>query len=186
MKLVTSTGDYWQYAGGSTAENVRFFKDGKFRNLNFEIPRITPALFSEDDQAWKAYAKEMEQARKEAGMNFVVGHAPCLHTPIFEALEDHNNAEYQTNIRALRRSIEIAHFLGIERLVVHACCCISITKEQFYAYNKMFYGDLLDLAEKYNIILMTENWDNAQYYLSNGAVMREFLDDINHPLLCAC
>lgn len=186
MKLVTSTGDYWQYAGGSLAQTVRFFKDGKFKRINLEMPGRQEVFFCEDDNAWKAYAEELAIAREDAGVEYVVGHAPCLHNPVFEALEDHNNAEYQTNIRALRRSIEVAHYLGIERIVVHACCCVGMTKEQFYAYNTMFYNDLLDLAEKYDITLMTENWDNTQYYFSTGAVMREFLDYMDHPLLAAC
>ncbi len=186
MKPVTSIGDYWQYSNCSLPDTIRHFKGGKFKNINLELPGVKEAFFCEDDNAWKVFAAEVEKARVEAGVNFVVGHAPCLHNPVFEALEDHNNATYQTNIRALRRSIEVAHYLGLERIVVHACCCVGITKEQFYAYNTMFYKDLLDLAEKYNIMLLTENWDNAHYYFSTGAVMREFLDYMNHPLLGAC
>ncbi len=186
MKLVTSAGDYWQYTDSNLPDTIRHFKGGKFKNINLELPTGTPAFFSDDDNAWKTFADELVKAREEAGVNVVVAHAPCLHNPIFEALEDHNNAEYTATIRALRRSIEVCHYMGIDRVVVHACCCDGITKEQFYAYNKMFYNDLLDLAEKYNIILMAENWDGKQYYFSTGEVMREFLDFMHHPLLCAC
>ena len=151
-----------------------------------KLPTRTAEFFCDEGNAWKSFAEKLVKAREDAGVNYVVAHAPCLHNPIFEALENHDHAEYQTNIRALRRAIEVCHYLGIERVVVHACCSIGITKEQFYEYNQMFYNDLLDLAEKYNIVLMTENWDGAQYYFSTGAIMREFLDYMNHPLLCAC
>ena len=50
----------------------------------------------------------------------------------------------------------------------------------------MFYGDILDLAEKHNIIVMTENWDSYKYNLSTGKDLREFIDYIDHPLLAAC
>ncbi len=119
-------------------------------------------------------------------MDYVVSHAPCLHTPCVAVFENPDDEEYRANVRAIRRSIEICHILGIRRIVVHACADKQLTEEEFYRYNRKFYGDLLDLAEKYDILLLTENWDNAATHFSTGEDLRRFIDWMDHPLLAAC
>ena len=44
----------------------------------------------------------------------------------------------------------------------------------------------MQLAEKYNITVMIENWDYTETHISTGRQMRDFLDYMNHPLLAAC
>jgi len=121
-----------------------------------------------------------------AGVKFVVSHAPCLHNPVLAAFENHEDETYQANIRAIRRSIEICHILGIERIVVHACCDVESTEDELYRYNRMFYRDILEWAEKYNVTVMTENWPSYEYKFSTGKYLRDFIDHIDHPLLAAC
>ena len=50
----------------------------------------------------------------------------------------------------------------------------------------MFYNDILDLAEKYGITVMTENWDNDATHFSTGEDLAEFIDRMDHPCLGAC
>jgi sugar phosphate isomerase/epimerase len=76
--------------------------------------------------------------------------------------------------------------LGIERIVIHACPSPEFDEKTFYKYNKMFYSEFFDLMEKYNITVMTENWDNAGTFFSTGQNLKEFIDKLNHKLLCAC
>ena len=187
MKLSSSTGDFSHYVD-SVPEKVACFKETKFKYINLEQTGTCPALFSDNDDDWKRFANECGEAAAKAGVKLVVSHAPCLHNPIFAALKNPNNEEYRRNIRALRRSVEVCNMLGIERIVIHACASLenSFTKELFYKYNTMFYQEFFDLMEKYDITVMTENWDNSQSYFTTGKDMREFLDFINHPLLCAC
>ncbi|MBQ6989918.1 MAG: sugar phosphate isomerase/epimerase, partial [Clostridia bacterium] len=184
MKLVTSTGDFSFYVDSIT-EKVKAFKGSKFKYINLEQTGTIPAFF-EEGEGWRKLAEEWAEAAEYAGVKYVVSHAPCLHNPCMGLFNNPDDGEYHRNLRAIRRSIEICHLLGIPRIVVHACCSTEFTKEQLLWYNQKFYTDLLDLAEKYNIWLMTENWDGSQYKFSTGAELREFLDLMDHPLLGAC
>ena len=185
MKLATSTGDFSWYVD-SVAEKVKCFKDSKFKNINLEQTGTIPEFYDASDDGWKRIADEWGDAAAYAGITYVVSHAPCLHNPCMGAFQNRDDEEYWVNIRALRRSIEICHVLGIERIVVHACASQKLSVEEFYRYNTMFFNDLLDLAEKYNITIMTENWDDNGYHFSTGKEIRDFIDHMGHPLLAAC
>ena len=176
MKLATSTGDFKWYVP-TVSDAVRCFRDTKFKNINLE----QSAFLGDGDDEWKKAADEWGNAAAEAGVTYVVSHAPCLHKPVIGDEET-----YRVNIRALRRSIEICHLLGIERIVVHACADKALSVEEFYRYNTKFYRDLLDFAEKHGVMLLTENWDNAATHFSTGRELRDFIDHMDHPLLGAC
>jgi sugar phosphate isomerase/epimerase len=185
MKLSSSTGDFSFYVK-TVSEKVRCFKDTKFRYINLEQCGEIPELFSDADEDWKKFAQECKDAADYAEVTYVISHAPCLHFAIPEALVDSHNVQYRKNVRAIRRSIEVCHALNIPRIVIHACVDPEFDEETFYRYNKMFYEEFFDLAEKYNVMILTENWDNDASLFSTGEKMRKFLDYINHPLLCAC
>ncbi len=185
MKLVTSTGDLSLYASSMTA-CIKHFEKTKFRYLNLEQSESIAEFYTEDDNGWRRLADEWGNAAAQAGVSFAVSHAPCLHTPCLNVFSNPNDETYRTNIRAIRRSIEICHLLGIARIVVHACPHDSFTEEDFYRYNTKFYREFFDLMEKYNITVMTENWDNANTKFTTGAEIRRFLDYVDHPLLAAC
>ena len=185
MKLATSTGDFSFYVN-TVAEKVREFKGSKFKYINLEQTGYIPELFSENDADWQRLANDFAEAAEYADVKYVVSHAPCLHNPIAGAMDDPENEEYRANVRAIRRSIEICHILGIDRIVIHACANDKLTKEDFYRYNTMFYREFFDLMEKYNITVMTENWDNNFTHFSTGKELREFIDHMDHPLLGAC
>ena len=185
MKLATSTGDFSWYSENVT-EKIKNFKGSKFKYINLEQTGVIPELFDSNDDAFKRLADDWAKAADYAGVEFVVSHAPCLHFACLNAIKNPADEEYRNNIRAIRRSIEICNILGIKRIVVHACTNDTFTNEKFYEYNKMFYKEFFDLMEKYNIIVMTENWDNNATYFSTGKEIRDFLDYIDHPLLCAC
>jgi hypothetical protein len=80
MKLATSTGDFSWYTN-SVSEEIRSFKDSKFRYINLEQPGSLPAYFAESDDDWKRLADEWGNAAADAGVTFVVSHAPCLRMP---------------------------------------------------------------------------------------------------------
>jgi sugar phosphate isomerase/epimerase len=185
MKLSTSTGDFSFYVN-KVSDKIRLFKDTKFKNLNFEQCGDIPELYSDNDDDWKRFADECGQAAEFAGVKLVVSHSPCLHFAVPEALNDRENEAYKANLKALRRSLMVCNELNIPRTVVHACIHKSFDKKTFYRYNKMFYRDLLDLAERFEITIMTENWDNDDSLFSTGRDLGEFIDEVDHPLLCAC
>ena len=181
MKLVTSTGDFSGYVDTVT-EKIRHFKGSKFKYINLEQTGTIPEFLDDDDSGWQRLAQEWAEAAEYAGVTYVVSHAPCLN-----AYQDLTEETYNVYLRAIRRSIEICHILNIPRIVVHACPHESFTAAEFYEKNRKFYGDLFDLAEKYNILVLTENMDNCMYHpLSTGKELREFVDYVNHPLLGVC
>ena len=185
MKLASSTGDFGWYVG-SIAEKVKCFKGSKFKYINLEQTGTIPEFFSDNDDDWKRLADKWGNAAAFAGVQYVVSHAPCLHRPCLGVLTNPEDEMYKANIRAIRRSIEICNILGIKRTVVHACSVDTFTEADFYKYNKKFYDDLLDLAEKYDITIMTENWDDDGSYFSTGKQLRSFVDYIDHPMLGVC
>ncbi len=185
MKLASSTGDFSYYAE-TVPEKVALFKDTKFRYINLEQTGTVPAFYEESEDGIRRFAEECERAAEEAGVQFVVSHAPCLHFAHPEALNDRENADYRREVRAIRRSIEVCHILGIPRTVIHACVHDSFDEETFLRYNEMFYRELLPLAEEYGITLMTENWDNDGSHFSTGKQMRALIDRIGHKNLAAC
>lgn len=180
MKLATSTGDFW-HLKTNYYDAIQCFKDTKFKYINLELTKKLEIFYSENDDDWKRLADELEKAREDAGVSYVVAHSPCLY-------EFHYPGEtaYQRDILAIRRSMEIIHRLGVDRIVVHPVTNLKQTVEEFYHYNAIFYRDLLDLAEKYGITIMIENWDFTETHISTGLQMRNFLDYMHHPLLAAC
>ena len=185
MKLVSSTGDFAHYVS-TTADTVKAFKGSQFKYINLEQSPKELKIADDNGSGLQRLADELAQAAEYAGVKYVVSHAPCLHKPVINALSDPNDETYRENIKIIRRSIEMCHLLGIERIVIHACPDSSFTVEEFYKYNKMFYNEFFDLMEKYNITVMTENWDNNATHFSTGREIRDFLDYMNHPLLAAC
>ena len=185
MKLSSSTGDFGYYVE-SLPEEIAAFGPTKFRYLNLEQSGSTPELLSERDDDWRRFANVCGEEGATAGVSFVLSHAPCFHSAILPAMEDRDHAEYRRQVRGIRRAIEVCHALGIPRIVIHACTSPELTPETFVRYNKMFYREFFDLAEKYNIMILTENWDNDGSLFSTGAQMRAFLEYMDHPLLGAC
>lgn len=182
MKLCTSTGDFSGYVETVT-EKIRHFKGSSFRYINLEQTGSNPAFWDDSDELWKRQAYEWGDAAVEAGVTFVVSHSPVVN--VFEKLDADY---YRRELRAIRRSIEVCHMLHIPRIVVHAGQNSLFTAREFALQNKKFYSDLLDLMEKYEITVMTENMDDSNLYvpLATGREMREFVEFVDHPLFAAC
>lgn len=185
MKLSSSTGDFSYYVD-TVPQKISCFQGLKFRYINLEQTGVIPELTSDMDDDWKRFANACGEAAAQAGVTYCISHAPCLHKAILPALQSRDNEVYQANIRAIRRSIKVCHELGIPRIVIHACPDPSFDTETFYRYNRMFYGEFLDLAEEYNILLLTENWDADDSLISTGRQVRDLVDHIDHPLFAAC
>lgn len=185
MKLSSSTGDFAFYLG-SIDKMAECFGQTKFKYVNLEQCGAVPELFSENEDDVKRLADACGNAAARAGISYVISHAPCLHNAVLSAINNPSDEQYTANVRAIRRSIEVCHLLGIPNIVVHACTEKSFTREDFYKYNRMFYQSLFPTAERYGITMLTENWDNDGTHFSTGRAMRDFIDYMGHPLLSAC
>lgn len=181
MKLVTSTGDFGHYLD-SIEDKIKNFRGSRFKYINLEQTGTIEEFYREDDNGWKRLADKWGEAAAYAGVKLVVSHAPCLN--VYSPSVDEQT--YKAHVRAIRRSIEICHILGIDRTVVHPCPNLRFTPDEFYTKNKKFYEEFFDLMEKYNITLMTENWDTAINPLSTGKEMRYLAEYVNHPLMGVC
>ena len=181
MRLSSSTGDFKGYVP-SVADAVREFGKTKFKYINLEQPGTQPEYSANDDNGWREVAEDWARAAEDARVKYVISHAPCLNA--YERLDEEH---YQTVVRAMRRAIEICGILGIDRIVVHASSNEAFDKPEFIARNKKFYGDLFDVMEKHCVSVLLENMHELPYYtFSTGTEIREFLDEVNHPLLGAC
>lgn len=178
MKLATSSGDFSHYYS-AVSDKIKAYAGTNFKYLNFEQARTAEYLYA--PQKMESAAEAFKEAAAFAGVQYVVSHAPCLHNPVLNDEET-----YKRNIFAIRNSIKMCHLLGISRIVVHACPSKDFTVEEFYKYNKKFYADILEVAEQYNIMILTENWDNSETHFSTGKQLRDFIDYIDHPLFGAC
>lgn len=180
MKLATSTGDFWHHKT-TYYDAIMCFKDTKFKNINLELTKNLDIFYSDSDEPWIKLVEELKRAREDAGVNYVVSHSPCLYKFYFPEEE-----QYKKDIRAICRAIEIVHRLGIKRIVIHPITNMKLTEAEFYKYNEIFFRNFLDLAEKYEITILIENWDYTETHISTGTQMKNFLDYMNHPLLGAC
>ena len=178
MLLATSTGDFTGYVP-NIEEEIRCFKDSKFRHINLE--QVSDS-FLRDGEQWRAEVDAWGEAAAYAGVTFVASHSPCVN-----AFSQMDEESYRVALRAVRRSIEACHTLGIPSTVVHASSNTKLTYKDFWLLNKRFYRDLFDLMEKYNVMVLTENMHEfAYFHLSTGKEMREFIDYVDHPLFAAC
>ncbi len=139
-------------------------------------------MLTDDNDGYKKFAEACAKEAENAGLSYVISHAPCLN--VLKSRDDEE--KYNHSILAIRRSIEVCHELNIPRIVIHSCPEPSYSVDKVYFENKVFYEEFLDLAEKYNIMLLVENWDDDKTHFSLGQQLREFIDYVDHPLLVAC
>lgn len=181
MKLSTSTGDFSCYFD-SVSDKVKQYKGLPFKYINLEQTGNIPLLLNGDDYAVDALIDKLKEAAEYAGISYVLSHAPNL-----DAYSELNDEHYWSVINAIIRSMHVCRSLGIDRIVVHASSNKDFDYKTFYNLNKKFYGDLIPTMEKLNITAMVENMHvRPCVEFSTGAEMREFLDEMNHPLLGAC
>lgn len=178
MLLATSTGDFTGYVP-TIEEEIKCFRDSKFRHINLE--QVSDS-FLRDGEQWRTEVDDWGEAAAYAGVTFVASHSPCVNA--FSRMDEES---YRVALRAVRRSIEACHILGIPSTVVHASSNTKLTCKDFWLLNKRFYESLFDLMEKYNVMVLTENMHEfAYFHLSTGKEMREFIDYVDHPLFAAC
>ena len=176
MKLATSTGDFVRYSY-SVAEAVKTFRDTKFRYINLELG----SSYMESQLPVEEQVAAYKAAAREAGIVYSTSHSPIYN--VFAG----DQAHYERCLAAVRRSVEVSGQLGITGIVIHASPNPTFTAQDYYRENKRFYTSLFDLAEKYNIQIMTENMAKYdQDFLSTGKECREFAQYVDHPLFGVC
>ena len=97
MKLVTSTGDFTGYVH-SIAEEIKSFRDSKFRYINLE--QVDDSFLMDDEKLWRSRVDDWGEAAAWAGITFAASHSPCV-SPFGKMTEEN----YQVCLRAIRRNL---------------------------------------------------------------------------------
>ena len=178
MKLATTIGDlggYWS----TREQNMELIHAAGFRHLdfNFEYDFQRDQGFFTDD--FDGFAKRMKDKAAELGMDFVQSHAPAGR-PLL------GDDAARKLIEGTKTCIRACHALGIPHVVVHSGYLPDISKEECFERNKIFYGELLEEAEKYGVCVLIENYDpmyrEDYFWVDHAATLRELIDYIDHPL----
>ncbi|MBO5200938.1 MAG: sugar phosphate isomerase/epimerase [Clostridia bacterium] len=140
------------------------------------------AYFSGDDYLEKA--KALRAYTDKIGLPCNQAHAPF-------GGNNGNVPKDSEMFGRLVRSIEVASVLGAKGIVIHPLQHLAYmgNAEYLKAENKRFYSDLLPYAEKFGIIIYTENmWQRnrnseaiVQSVCAEAGEMRDYVDMMNSP-----
>lgn len=182
MKLATTTGDFSAYTT-SQHEAVRYIREAGFRyvDYNFHVDAAAGVGIAATD--WKGHIESICRTADELGVTFVQSHAP-MGKPL---VKDEN---YPWFMELNRRCIEACAMLDIPNIVVHSGYAPNLGIEETFERNKAFYGELLPVAERFGVEILTENFNRMSkpdvYWVDSAKDLRALIDYINHPLLHAC
>ncbi len=181
MKLATTTGDFAAHVSNQF-EAVKAIAKAGFRYVDYSFGpdfRRKDGIYGADPQG---YLNELLRLADSLECRFIQSHAP-MGRPLVK------NAEWEDFMVANKKSIEACAILGIPYVVIHSGYAPGLSKEETMEQNKAFYDALLPTAEKYNITILTENFNKmfcSTYWIDNAFDMRLLVDLVDHPLLQAC
>lgn len=182
MKIATTTGDFSAYTTNQS-EAIRYVREAGFRyaDYNFHMDAAAQTGIALPD--WKMQIEAVRRTAEEIGITFVQSHAP-MGRPL---VKDEN---YPRFMEINRRCIEACAVLGIPNIVVHSGYAPGLSIEETFERNKAFYSELLPIAERFGVEILTENFNRMYkpdiYWIDNAKDLRELIDYIDHPLLHAC
>lgn len=176
MKLATTTGDF-RAITDNQFDILHYLHKAGFRYVDYSFGNdyfYKNGAYSED---WYAYSIALYREAESLGMQFVQAHAP-MGRPIAQ-----DNVAF---VNDTIRCIEVCHLLGIPNLVVHSGYDKYISKDECFAKNKLFFMELLKVAEKYDINILIENfnkmWDPDTFWVDNATDLLALITYIDHPL----
>ena len=182
MKLATTTGDFLAYTKNG-CESLGYIADAGFKYAGYNFHGDFENGVGVFGENCEYYIQSLIETAKERDIKFVQAHSP-MGEPI---TKDEN---YERFIWATKKCIEVCARLGIKNLVVHSGYEKGMSKEETLEKNKEFYLDILKDAEKYDVNILTENFNKicveGYYWIDNVYDMKELIEYINHPFLGAC
>ena len=182
MRLATTTGDFSAYTT-SQSDAIRWIREAGFRyaDYNFHMDAAAQQGIALPD--WKKQMEAVRRTAEEIGITFVQSHAP-MGKPLVQ--DEH----YPRFMELNRRCIEACAMLGIPNIVVHSGYAPNLSVEETFERNKAFYGELLPVAERFGVEILTENFNRMYkpdvYWVDSAEDLRALIDYIDHPLLHAC
>lgn len=182
MKLATTTSDFMCF-GLNGEESVGAVADAGFKYIDYgfgyDFHGKTGLLGNE----WQSCAERLLALADERGLKFVQAHSPLGRPLVFDD-------EHEEFVRLTKQSVTAAAYLGIPNIVVHSGYAKDMPKAETFKQNKLFYEDILKVAEKHGITVLTENFnkmfDEHYYWVDSAEDLSELIEYIDHPLLKAC
>ena len=182
MELATTTGDFAKFADHGY-EAIKYISQAGFEYLDYNFNPDYDRKKGVFDPDGKNGADMILRECEKYGVSFVQAHSP-MGSPITK------NGEYEDFILGTKKCIEVCHKIGVKELVVHSGYDKNLSKEETFERNKEFYLDILKDAEKYDVNILTENFNkicvDGYYWIDNVYDMKELIEYIDHPLLGAC
>ena len=179
MKLATTTEDFALYTDSQIKSLEYIAMSGfKYADYSFCIDgKKRDGVFADN---WRDYIEKLKEKCMKLNVEFVQAHAP-MGEPLAE-----NNSQF---IADNARCIEVCSMLGIKNLVVHSGYIGRLSKKETLLKNKEFYNKLLVTAEKYNVNILTENFNKMfiddLYWIDNANDLLELIELVGHPLFHA-
>ena len=182
MKLATTTGDFSAYTS-SQSDSIRLIREAGFRYADYNFHMDVAAQRGIVLPDWKKQIEDVRRTAEEIGITFVQSHAP-MGKPI--VMDEH----YPHFMEINRRCVEACAMLGIPNIVVHSGYAPNLSVEETFERNKAFYGELLPVAERFGVEILTENFNRMYkpdvYWVDSAEDLRALIDYLDHPLLHAC
>lgn len=180
MKLATTIGDFRSYTD-STELAVEYVSKAGFKYLDYGFGMDYSGRKGIYSENWQGYIEGLMKKCDNLGVKFIQSHAP-MGRPI----GDGSAALIADTIRC----VEACGMMGIDSVVVHSGYTFWLTKQQCFEKNKEFYMPILEAAEKWNVNILTENFNRTLtpnvYWIDNAPDLLEFIEYVNHPLFHAC
>ncbi len=179
MKLANTTGELIKF-DLSDPQRVRLLREHGFRYIDLSLYDGTTPDWRYLQPDWEDQVAELAALKDEIGVEYVQAHAPGHH-PYKDPME--------LMVATTSRAIEICGRLGIPQIVYHALFRKNSSIKEHFALNRSFIEALIPALEKAGVSLCLENscsTHGAFYRFFDGGIMREFLEEINHPLVNAC
>ncbi|MBE7024944.1 MAG: sugar phosphate isomerase/epimerase [Ruminococcaceae bacterium] len=179
MKLATTTEDFSRYTNNQI-EAVTYVANSGFHYVDYSFGldyANKTGIYSSDP---KSYISKLKEKCDEYAVQFIQAHSP-MGTP----LADENEAFINDTLSC----IEACGALGIKNIVVHSGYLKNITQKETFKKNKVFFEKLLPTAEKYEVNILTENFNKMTkddvYWIDNAPDLLELIEYVNHPLFHA-
>lgn len=182
MKLATTTSDFMNF-GLNGEESVGAVADAGFKYIDYSFGYDFHGKTGLLGNEWQSCAERLLALADERGLKFVQAHSPLGRPLVFDD-------EHEEFVRLTKQSITAAAYLGIPNIVVHSGYAKDMPKAETFKQNKLFYEDILKVAEKHGITVLTENFnkmfDEHYYWVDSAEDLSELIEYIDHPLLKAC
>lgn len=180
MKLATMLGDFSGYVK-TPQESIELLSQTPFKYLDFSF-----GLCGKMDGDWRKQIEECGELAAKNNMKFIQAHSTDIN--LFSAKHDH-----EEELCRFEKTLEACAMLGIPNVVVHPLTIDGVMypdgRNDFFAFNKKVYEQFIPYMERFGVSVLIENSAEqnmgGKYFFMTGQEMKDFLTEMNHPLLKA-